>query len=138
MSQFLRVGSGVAGAAADARKTSGATGYAARPCVLTTGPTADTRDATLTAGTTTGTAELTTGPAVAVGVTATAARVLLVDRVRGASAGCTHTRFGCRHRHYSHRCGNRPTNNKRFQHTDYGHVNFFTPSTRVQNIEFQS
>ena len=73
--------SAVAGTTTDARKTSGATGHAARTGELTAGATADTRDAAGAARTATGTAVLATGTAVAVGITAAATRVVLEDHV---------------------------------------------------------
>jgi hypothetical protein len=101
-------------AAADARKTSA--WRAVRTRVLAAEPTADSLDATLSAGTAVGSAVLPAG-ATGVPVTPAATRVLLEDHVSGGRAGLAHTRFCCRHRHYSHRRGNRTTNNKRFQHT---------------------
>jgi hypothetical protein len=127
----------VAGAAADARETTRAARHPTRTCELTTGTAAYARHTALTAGTAVGPPILTAG-ATAVGVTATAARILLENYMSGGRADRSRTRFGCRHRHYSHRCGNSPTNNKRFQHTEYGHVGIFTPSTHAQNIESQS
>jgi hypothetical protein len=123
-------------AAADARNTS--TGRAAWTRELSAGPTTDALHAALAAGTAVGPTVLTASSAVTIGITPTAARILLEDHVSGGRAGRACTRFCRRHRHYSHRCGNRTTNNKRFQHSEYGHVRFFTPSTHAQNIEFQS
>jgi hypothetical protein len=138
MSQFPQDGLGVPRAAADARKTPVAARHPARTRELSARPATDSRDATLPTGTPTWPAELTAGATVAIGVTAAAAWVLLEDHVSGSRAGRARTRFGCRHRHDSHRCGNSPTNNKRFQHAENGHVEISTPSTHVQNIEFQS
>jgi hypothetical protein len=125
-------------AAADARKAPDPAGHPTRAGVLTAGAAADTGDATLPAGTAAGTAELTTGTTVAVGVAAAAARVLLEDHMSRRCADRARTCLGCRHRHYRHRSGNGPTNNNRFQHTENGHVKISTPSTRAQNIRFQS
>jgi hypothetical protein len=125
-------------AAADARKAPDPAGYPTRPGVLATGAAADSRDATLPAGTATRSAELTAGAAVAVGVAATAARVLLEDHVGRRRADRARTCLGCRHRHDSHRSGNGSTSNNRFQHTENGHVKISTPSTRAQNIGPQS
>ena len=83
MNQFLSGGLAVAGAAADARKTSGTAGYATRARELPAGATADTRDTALATGAAAGAIELSAGATVAVGVTAAATRVLLEDTVGG-------------------------------------------------------
>jgi hypothetical protein len=123
-------------AAPDARDTS--TRRTARTRELSAGATTDARHAALAARSATRTTVLTTRSTGAVGITAAATRVLLEDHVSGGHASRTCTRFCCYHRHYSHRCGNRATNDKRFQHSEYGHVRIFTLSTHAQNIEFQS
>ena len=56
-------GLAVAGAAADARKTSGTAGHATRARELPAGATADTRDTALATGATAGPIELSAGAA---------------------------------------------------------------------------
>jgi hypothetical protein len=126
----------VAGAAADAGKTSGAARNPAGTGELATGTT-DSVEAALAAGTAAGTTILA-ARAAAISVTAATTRILLENHVSRGRSGRARTRFGCRNGHYSHRRRNSTTNNKRFQHTENGHVSFFTPSTHVQNIEFHS
>jgi hypothetical protein len=112
----------VAGAAADARKTAGASRHAARTRELATGATADAGDAALTARTATGTHVLATGAAVAVGVTALSARVLLEDDVRGSRASHCRTgreSFSCPHRRNSKRCSNSANNYQRFDQIQF-------------------
>jgi hypothetical protein len=92
----------------------------------------------LTAGTAAGATILAAGAAVAVGVAAGTARILLENNVSRRCADRTSACLGRRYGHNSHRRGNGPTNENRFQHIEYGHVKIFTPSTCVQNIEFQS
>jgi hypothetical protein len=105
-------------AAANARNTS--TRHAARTCELTAGPTADARHAALPARTATGAAVLPAGTAVAVGVTATATWIQLVDNVSGhATRGATCIGLCCRHRHHSNRCSNSPTNKQRFHEIEF-------------------
>src|ERR1700722_14925160 len=74
-----RSGLAVAGAAADARKTSDTTRHAARPPELAAGTAADARDAALPTGTAARAGELAAGAAVAVGVATASAWVLLED-----------------------------------------------------------
>ena len=88
-----RGGLAVAGAAADARKTSGTTRHAARTPELAAGTAADARDAALPARTAAGAGELPTGAAVAVDVAAASAWVLLEDHMR---RGRTSHRRTCR------------------------------------------
>jgi hypothetical protein len=121
-----------------ARDAALAARHATRTRVLPTGSAADTGNTTLTAGSAAGATVLAAGAAVAVGVAAGTARILLEDNVSGRCADRTSTYLGCGRRHDSHRCGYSATNNKRFQHFEYGHANFFTLSTHVQNTEFQS
>jgi hypothetical protein len=89
MSQAITCSGGlaVAGAATDARKTSGTTGYSTRARELPAGATADTRDTALAAGATAGPSELAAGATIAVEVTSAATRVLLEDTVGGPCAG---------------------------------------------------
>src|SRR5438270_11971666 len=120
--------SGVAGAAqVRARDAPLAAGHATRTRVLPTGAAADTGNTTLTAGTAAGATILAAGAAVAVGVAAGTARLLVEDDVRRRCADRTSACFGCGHRHDSHRRRHGPTNNKRFQHIEYGHVKFLPP-----------
>jgi hypothetical protein len=72
----------VAGTATDARKTSGTARHAARAEELSSGPATDARNAALAARTAAG-AVHASGAAVAVGVAAAAARVVLEDNVGG-------------------------------------------------------
>ena len=76
----------MAGAAADARKTSGTTRHAARTPELAAGTAADAGDAALPTGTAAGAGELAAGAAVAVDVTSTAAWILLEDHMRRCRA----------------------------------------------------
>ena len=128
----------MATAAADARQTSGSARNATRAGVLPAGAAADAGNTTLAAGATARATVLSAGAAVAVGIAAGTARILLENNVSRRSADRTSACLGRRYRHNSHRRGNGPTNENRFQHTEYGHVKFSTPSTCVQNIEFQS
>jgi hypothetical protein len=105
----------VAGAAADARKTSGATRHAARTGELTTGATTEARDAALATRTAAGATELAARAAVAVRVAAAATRVLLEDGVGRSSAYRAGVGLSCRHRHHSNRCSNSSTNDQRFE-----------------------
>jgi hypothetical protein len=73
--QFLLGGLAVAGAATDARKTSGTARQAARTRKLAAGAATDARDAALPARTAAGATILAAGPAVAAGITAAATRV---------------------------------------------------------------
>jgi hypothetical protein len=112
----------VAGAAADARKTAGTARHATRTGELAAGTAADARDAALPARPAAGATVLAAGPAVAVGVTAGAAGVLLEDHVRCCSASrCRASResFSCRHRRNSNRCSNSATNNQRFDQIQF-------------------
>ncbi|MDT5411388.1 MAG: hypothetical protein QOG14_3608 [Mycobacterium sp.] len=77
----------MAGAAADARKTSGTAGNATRARELPAGAAADTGDAALATGATAGPVELSARATAAVGVTAAATRILLEDTVGGACTG---------------------------------------------------
>lgn len=79
---LTRGGLAVAGAAADARKTSDTTRHATRTRELAAGAAADARDAALPTGTAAGAGELAAGAAVAVGVASAAAWVLLEDHMR--------------------------------------------------------
>jgi hypothetical protein len=83
---LMRGGLAVAGAAADARKTSGTTRQGARTPELAAGAAADARDAALPTGTTAGAGELAARTAVAVDVAAAAAWVLLEDHMRRCRA----------------------------------------------------
>ena len=115
MSQFWLSSLGVAGAAADARKTSGAARHAAGTRELAAGATADTRNAALSTRTATGTIVLAAGATVAARVAAAAARVLLEDRVSGCRTDRAGVGLSCRHRHHSNRCSNSSTNDQRFE-----------------------
>jgi len=119
--QFLLGGLAVAGAATDARKTSGTARHATRTRKLATGAATDTRNAALPARTAAWATVLPTGPAVAAGVAATATRVLLVDNMSGCTSTRRATRIGirCRHRHHSYRCSNSPTNYQRFHEIQF-------------------
>jgi len=122
-------GLAVAGAAADARKTSGAAGHAARTRELAAGAATNARDATLPAWTAAGSVELSAGAAIAVRIAATATRVLLVDNMCGCST-CRATSVGlsCRHGHHSNRCSNSSTNNQRFHEIQFRyHAGPYTP-----------
>ena len=116
MNHFWR---GLAVAAANARNTS--TRRAARTRELTAGPTdTRTRDAALPTRTTAGAAVLPAGTAVAVGVTATATWIQLVDNVSGHDTrGATCVGLCCRHRHHSDRNSNSPTNKQRFHEIEF-------------------
>jgi hypothetical protein len=131
-------GLGVAGAAADARNTAGAAGNSTRTGELPAGATTDAWDAALPARTAARTGELPAGPTVAVGIAATAARVLLVSDVgRCNTRGATEGGLSCRHRHYSNRRSNSPTNEERFHETEcFCHADLLPTSTHVQNIHF--
>ena len=112
----------MAGAATDARKTSGTTRHAARTPELATRAATDARDAALPARTPAGTIVLATGAAVAVGVAALSARVLLEDDVRGSRASRCRARresFSCPHRRNSNRCSNSATNYQRFDQIQF-------------------
>ena len=76
----------MAGAAADARKTSGTTRHAARTPELAADTAADAGDAALPTGTAAGAGELPTGAAVAVDVTTAPVWVLLEDHMRRCRA----------------------------------------------------
>jgi hypothetical protein len=105
----------VAGAAADARKTSGAAGHATRAGELAAGATADTRHAALSTRTATGAAELAAGATVAVGVAAAATRVLLEDGMGWSGSSRAGVGLSRCHRHHSNRCSNSSTNDQRFE-----------------------
>jgi hypothetical protein len=120
-------GLAVAGAATDARKTSGAAGYAARACELTAGDTADTRETALPTGATARSLHRSTGTTVAAGIAATATRVLLVGHVCRRATHRARGSFRCSHRHHGNRCGSSSTNNNRFDHTEFGHAWRYTP-----------
>jgi hypothetical protein len=111
----------VAGAAADARKTSGTARHAAGTPELASGAAADARDAALPARTSAGAAVLAAGAAVAVDVTAAAARVLLEDHMRGCrvSRRAGRESFSCSHRRYSDRRSNSSTNHQRFHQIQF-------------------
>jgi len=111
----------VAGAAANARQTSGTTRHAARAPELAANTATDARDAALPARTAAGTHELSTGAAVAVDVAAAPARVLLEDHMRGRCGvpwACRES-FSCRHRRNSNRCSNSATNHQRFHQIQF-------------------
>jgi len=111
-----------AGAATDARETAGTSRHAARTGELATGATANAGDAALTTGTATGTHVLATGAAVAVGVAALSARVLLEDDVRCCAASRrrpSRESFPCSHRSNSNRCSNSATNYQRFDQIQF-------------------
>src|ERR1700722_4342696 len=135
-------GLAVAGAAADARKTSGTAGQATRARELPARATADTRDTALATGATAGPCELSAGATVAAGITAAATRVLLEDTVGGPCAGRgANGGFSRRHGHHGNRCRSSCTDNQRFHEIEFlehGHRRRLPPSTRVQNIRFQS
>jgi hypothetical protein len=132
----------VAGAATDARKTSGTARHATRTRELSAGATADTRETALAAGSTAGAVELSAGAAVAVGVTAAATRVLLEDTVGGSCRGWgANGSLSRGHGHHGNRCSSSSTDNQRFhefEFLEHGHRRRLPPSTHVQNIEFQS
>jgi hypothetical protein len=121
MNQFLLGGLAVAGAATDARKTSGTARHASRTRKHAARAATDARNAALPARTAAWATILPAGPAGAVGVTATATRVLLVDNMSGCSSTRRTTRIGisCRHRHHSYRCSNSPTNYQRFHEIQF-------------------
>lgn len=111
----------MAGAAANARQTSGTTRHAARAPELAANTATDARDAALPARTAAGTHELSTGAAVAVDVAAAPARVLLEDHMRGCCGvrwACRES-FSCRHRRNSNRCSNSATNHQRFHQIQF-------------------
>lgn len=112
-------GSGVAGAAPDTRKTSGAARDTARARELSAGTAADSGNAALTARTAAGTAVYPAGAAVAARVTAAAARVLLVDNVSGRGARGADIGFSCCHRHHSNRRSNSPANKQWFHEIEF-------------------
>ena len=120
MGQFLLGGLAVAGAATDARKTSGTARHASRTRKHAARAATDAGDAALPARTAAWATILPAGPA-AVGVTATATRVLLVDNMSGCSSTRRATRIGisCRHRHHSYRCSNSPTNYQGFHEIQF-------------------
>ena len=76
----------MAGAAADAWKTSGTTRHAARTPELAAGTAPDARDAALPTRAAAGAAELAARAAVAVGVATASAWVLLEDHMRRCRA----------------------------------------------------
>jgi hypothetical protein len=115
MSQRLRGGLAVAGAAADARQTAGAARHATGAGELTAGATADTWHAALPARAATGTAELAAGTTVAVSVAAAATWVLLEHGMSGSGTSWARIGLGRRHRHHSNRCSNSSTNEERFE-----------------------
>jgi hypothetical protein len=128
--QFLVGGLGVAGAATDARNTSGAAGNQTRTGELAAGAATDARDAALPARTTARSVERPARPAVAVGIAATTTRILLVDNVSGrATRRATDVGLSCRHGHHSYRSSNSPTNNKRFHEIEF--CQHATPHTLV-------
>jgi hypothetical protein len=112
----------VAGAAADARKTSATTRQTARTRELSSGAAAEAWDAALPARTTAGAVELAARAAVAIGVAAAPAGVLLEDHMRGCrDRHCRPSResFSCRHRHNSNRRSNGATNHYRFHQIQF-------------------
>src|ERR1700722_6186629 len=122
MSQAITCSGGlaVAGAATDARKTSGTAGYSTRARELPAGATADTRDTALATGATAGPSELSAGATIAVEVTAAATRILLEDTVGGPCAGWgANGGFSGRHGHHGNRCRSSPTDNQRFHEIEF-------------------
>jgi hypothetical protein len=121
MGQFLLGGLAVAGAATDARKTSGTARHASRTRKHAARAATDPGDAALPARTAAWAAILAAGAAIAAGITATATRVLLVDNMSGSSSTGRATRIGIswRHRHHSYRCSNSPTNYQRFHEIQF-------------------
>jgi hypothetical protein len=110
----------VAGAAADARKTTDATRKTTRTRELPAGTAADTGNAGLTARTTAGAAVCPAGAAVTAGVTAATARILLVNNVSGCGTrGAADISLSCRNGHHSNRCSNSPTNKQRFHEIEF-------------------
>jgi hypothetical protein len=112
----------VAGAAADARKTSGTARHAAGTPELASGAAADARDAALPARTSAGAEVLAAGAAVAVGVTAAPTWVLLEDNVRvrrGSHRRAGRESFSCSHRRYSNSRSNSSTNHQRFHQIQF-------------------
>src|SRR5271169_1820044 len=144
MSQAITYSGGlaVAGAATDARKTSGTAGYATRARELPAGATADTGETALATRATAGAIELSAGATVAAGIAAAATRVLLEDTVGGPCAGRgANGSFSGRHGHHGNRCSSSSTDNQWFHEIEFlehGHSRRLPPSTRVQNIGFQS
>jgi hypothetical protein len=112
-------GSGVAGAAADTRKTSGTARDTARTRELSAGTAADTRHAALPTRTAARSIELPAGAAVPAGVATAAARVLLVDNVSGRGARGADIGFSCCHRHHSNRRSNSPANKQWFHEIEF-------------------
>ena len=112
----------MAGAATDARKTPGATRQAARAGELATRAATEARDTALPAWTAAGTLHLATGAAVAVGIAAATAWVLLEDDMRCCAASrrrASRESFRCRHRSNSNRCSNSATNYQRFDQIQF-------------------
>ena len=102
----------MAGTAADARQAPNATRQAAGTRELAAGAATDTWDAALATDTAAGAAVYAAGAAVAVGVTATAARVVLEDNVGGCQAGhrwSSHKSTCCRGWCGRDRCSNSPS-----------------------------
>lgn len=128
----------VAGAAADARNTSGPAGNSTRTGELASGAAADARHTARPTGTATGPTVDATGATVSARVAAAAARILLVSDVgRCNTRGATEGGLSCRHRHYSNRRSNSPTNEERFHETEcFCHADLLPTSTHVQNIHF--
>ena len=115
----------MAGPATDARKASVAAGYAAWTRVLATRAATDTGDTALSAGTATRAVELAAGSAVAVGVAATSAWILLEDDMGERRAGRRWTGrggFRCHHRSDGNHRRNGATNDQRFHQVKFrGH-----------------
>ena len=106
----------MAGTAADAWQASGTARHAARTEVLASGAATDARNASLPAGTTAG-AVHASDAAVAVGVAATAARVILDDNVRRCRAGhrrSSRKSSGCAGWRGRNRCSDSPSDNQWF------------------------
>jgi threonine dehydratase len=119
---FARSGLAVAGAATDARQTSGTTRHATRTRELAAGAATDAREAALPARTATGAVELAAGTAVAAGIASAAARILLEDHMRGCRAShrrASRESFSSRHRRNSNRRSNSSTNNQRFHQIQF-------------------
>src|SRR5580704_17136795 len=110
----------VAGAATDARKTTGTAGNATRTRELPAGATADARDTALAAGATAGAGELSAGATVTAGIAAAATRVLLEDTVGGSCRSWgANGGFSRGHGHHGNRCRSSTTDNQRFHEFEF-------------------
>lgn len=123
----------MAGAATDAGKASVATGYAARTRILAARAATHTGDTALSARSATGAIELTAGSAVAVGIAAASAWILLEDDVGRRRAGRRWTGgegFRCRHGGNGKRGRNSSTNDQRLHQIEFrGHLRRVPTST---------